>query len=470
MKKIWNRAMRRSIGFFDPLRMSNEKQKQLEHKVLNTQESLTLKRSLNENKEDEASSAPRYDSKVNLSTGENINRDLGLPSPRPKSNANKPHSSPPSESSSSPTIPPIPASNADHVIPATPPPTPTPKLPTRQATSQDFDPIRYLSIDTSFQARTSFLIRLVLDVLVFSYTVPGTQLLRLPHPPPHRTQYGAVCLLNNAEQEFAEYLACLVELGVGTTEEWEDYEEVKGEDEGKRKEIFALASYHMNVLQECIVQPCRELGFPVACVFALLEDMFEHGLEPVKRYRAFPEVLLDMILHEKHGEGLQYALAKRIVTDISLLEKAATDHNSEMRNLVAGKIRQFGVREFGHGWWEKLVKERGFWFGMKANKLAGSIAAWISDITEGQGQQQKESVLDEWLKLEWQGITPDEAEARGKLQMRGQDDRGEAKQGPLKGRHKKESGSADEIASLEARGDEVVERETLIDDILRLLH
>jgi hypothetical protein len=107
---------------------------------------------------------------------------------------------------------------------------------------------------------------------------------------------------------------------------------------------------------------------------------------------------------------------------------------------------------------------------MEANKLAGSIAAWISDITEGQGQQQKESVLDEWLKLEWQGITPDEADARGKLQMRGQDDRGEAKQGPLKGRHKKESGSADEIASLEARGDEVVERETLIDGILRLLH
>ncbi|KAH7090182.1 hypothetical protein FB567DRAFT_626201 [Paraphoma chrysanthemicola] len=471
MKKIWNRAMRRGIGFFDPLKLSTEKQKQLKHKVQNTQESLTLERNLDENREDEASLAPRHDSIVNVSTGENIDRDLGQPSPLPKSNANKAHPSPAPEASSSLKISPIPASDADHVIPATPSstPTPTPDLLTTQVTSEHFDPVRYLSIDPSFQARTSFLVRLILDVLIFSYTVPGTQLLLLPHPPPDRTRYGAVCWLNNAEQEFAEYLACLVELGVGTTKESEEREELNDKGEGRRKDIFALAPYHMNILKECIVRPCRELGVPVACVFALLEDMFEHGLEPAKRYRAFPEVLLDMILHEKDGEEVQYALAKRIVTDLSLLDRAATEYSSEMRNLVAGKIEKFGVREFGHGWWENLGKERGFWFGLKANRLAGSIASWIGDTTDRQDQHQKESVLDESLKLEWQGIAPEEAEATGKHQMRSQEDGGEAKQGSPKGVHKKESGSVDEIASLEARGFEVVERETLIDDILRLL-
>jgi hypothetical protein len=77
-------------------------------------------------------------------------------------------------------------------------------------------------------------------------------------------------------------------------------------------EVLTMASHHVNAVGRYISKPCVELSVPAKYVFELLENMATHGLEPVKRYKALPEALLDTILHGKNGAMQKAVLAERM--------------------------------------------------------------------------------------------------------------------------------------------------------------
>jgi hypothetical protein len=361
----WDRAKHRRSAMFDLLKTTNEENARTEKKPLANEETAPAEAPSDDKSPGIAKLAPRHDSTVQLPLSENADQHRELLSPRLEDHAIQTWPScssdtpPPDQPTQTHPDPQTTTTTAAAAVAATPA---TTAAPTSQSNAPKApDHVTFLSIDPYLQSRTSFLTRVILGILIYSYTVPGARLLHLAHPPAYKTQYGALCLLNDAEQEFAGYLACVVVLGMGLA------------DAGDA-EVLAMASHHVDTVETYISKPCGEMGVSVEYVFELLENTAVHGLEPVKRYKALPEALLDEILHGRNGAMQKGALAERIVADLLILQRVTSSRERDLRNLIAGSISQFGRRELGDGWREKEGKERRMWFGDRAVRLGVVLA------------------------------------------------------------------------------------------------
>lgn len=379
---------------FDLLKTTNEANAQTKKTSLAKEENAPSEEPSDEESPGIAKLAPHHDSTVQLSLNENADQNSELLSPRLEDHAIQTWPScssdtpPPDQPTQTHPGPQTTTTTTVTTVAATPATAPAP---TSQASTPKFpDHIIFLSLDPYLQSRTSFLTRLIFDILIYSYTVPGARLLQLAHPPAYKTQYGALCLLNDAEQEFAGYLACVVVLGMGLAD-------------AANAEVLAMASHHVDTVETYISKPCGELGVPADYVFELLENMLAHGLEPVKRYKALPEALLDGILHGRDGAVQKGALAERIVADLLVLQRVTSSRERELRDLIAGRISQFGRRELGDGWREKEGKERRMWFGDRAVRLGVVLARGSDNAVEAEVEE-KENVLGEWIRVEWSAV------------------------------------------------------------------
>jgi len=261
---------------------------------------------------------------------------------------------------------------ATRSLPHTPTSTPTIALASphpQPPTSQPPIPI------TPTEAHTSFLRRLLLDTLIYTYAIPGPTLESLQSRTRttkwHVNTYRNSCLLDRAEQVLAHSLVRTIRLALKNYCARENGGDI-GDDVVRH-------------LSEAVIQPCRVLQINPALVLDRLSDVPSHDFDPGLRR-------LTRLAWFVHREPVdRAALEHRLVMDGVLLGGIA---DGEMAKVVGRCVRVFGAKWLGGRWqegWgggeiEVRVREG-------AEGVVGVVEGWMEgNAGEGRGEGKGEDM------------------------------------------------------------------------------
>lgn len=247
--------------------------------------------------------------------------------------------------------------------------------------------VAYLIFESSHEARISFIRRLVLEILIYTYQVPVFTLSALPdqtwYPSGHTTQ----SLLSTPEHDLLLYLAHLVTVGtnLATIEDPNDA-------------CNRLSPHEIHSLTTHIIEPSRALKLPPECVFDLLHLVTRHNFSNSLRYKTLPHQHAAMLGYlVKHNETTlpqRLKLSKRLLNDAIVLRKV-TDCEDTW-NAIAQCIRVFGSKHMGRDWQEQIGQEDvGVVLNAEVRVFVGVIKVWEDECKSATASEDEDKVEDE---------------------------------------------------------------------------